>query len=341
MSLLGLRWHVGMVGWRRRFGGRSEGSDVAALLRDGERWEKRGRLAAAEDAYGRADAAGSAEGASSLGVLLFERGEIDAARAALVRADERGSATGAFRLGFLLEEVGQVAEAEAAYRRAVERGSADAAGNLATMLRRSGDHAGADAVLARRDDVAGHLSGDAVLAEAVGSGIPTFRVDSADDLSIALAAQEHEQGRTARAEKILREVMATGRPAHGLAALNLGILLEQRGDVTGARHAYETAVASGDTSAAGAAGLNLGLIAVDGRDFVEAEKMFRVAAESDHPEARVAGAINLAGALVMKGADAEARVYYQRVVESAHPEYAPQAEARLAGLGPRSPGNQS
>ena len=161
-------------------------------------------------------------------------------------------------------------------------------------------------------------------------------MNSAEDLSIAPATQEQEKGRTDRAEQILRDIVAGGRPAHGLAALNLGILLEQRGDVTGARHAYETALASGDTSAAGVAGLNLGLIVVNDRDLIEAERLFRVAAESDHPEARVAGAINLAGALVLTGADDEARLYYRRVVESAHPEYAPQAAARPASLPPRA-----
>jgi hypothetical protein len=58
------------------------------------------------------------------------------------------------------------------------------------MLRRRGDHAGADAVAARLDEVTGHVSVDAVLAEAVGSGVSTFRVDSADELSIAMATQE-------------------------------------------------------------------------------------------------------------------------------------------------------
>jgi Flp pilus assembly protein TadD len=94
-------------------------------------------------------------------------------------------------------------------------------------------------------EVTSRVSVDAVLAESVGSGIPTSRVDSADDLSIALAAQEHGKGRTRRAEQILREVIAGGRPARGLAALNLGILLERRGDVAGARDAYGIALASG------------------------------------------------------------------------------------------------
>ncbi|WP_326551913.1 tetratricopeptide repeat protein [Micromonospora sp. NBC_01813] len=321
-----------MADWRRWFGWWSGRSDAAALVRDGERWEKRGRLAEAEDAYRRADAAGSAEGASCLGVLLFERGEIAEARAALIRADERGSATGAFRLGFLLEEVGQVDEAEDAYRRAVDRGSASAANNLTTMLRQRGDTAGADAVAARLAEATGKVSMDAVLAEAVGRGIPTVRVTDPDDLSIALAAQEHAKGRTDRALQSLREVMAAGRPAHGLAALNLGILLEERGDLAGARHAYGIALASGDTSSAGAAGLNLGLLAVEARNFVEAERLFRAAAESDHPLARIEGAINLAGALLLRGAVGEARIYYRRVVDSGHPEYAPQAAARLTSL---------
>jgi len=108
------------------------------LLRLGERLEKRQDLRGAEDAYRRADAAGSAEGASNLGVLLFERGAVEEAHAALLRADERGSGMGAFRLGFLLEETGRIAEAESAYRRAVARGNRNAAGNLAGLHKRRG-----------------------------------------------------------------------------------------------------------------------------------------------------------------------------------------------------------
>ncbi len=112
-------------------------------MRAGERLENEGDLSAAEQAYRRADAAGSADGASSLGVLVFERGDVESARAALERADSRGSAMGAFRLGFLLQETGQIMEAERAYRRGVERGNKHAANNLAVMLRQRGDHAGA------------------------------------------------------------------------------------------------------------------------------------------------------------------------------------------------------
>ncbi len=112
-------------------------------MRRGAELEGLGDRAGAEAAYHRADAAGSAEGAAELGMLLYERGAIAEARAALARADERGSAAGTFRLGFLLDEQGEKAEAEPVYRRAVERGNVHAANNLAVTLSRRGDWAGA------------------------------------------------------------------------------------------------------------------------------------------------------------------------------------------------------
>ena len=178
----------------------------------------------------------------------------------------------------------------------------------------------------------GRGGAEAILAEAERRGIPVFRVDSEEDLMIGMAKVEHEQGRTAHAERILRNVVASGRRSRGLAAVNLGILLELRGDPVGARQAYETALASDDRSAAGAARLNLGLIAAQDGDVAEAEPLFRVTAESSHPEARIAGAIGLADVLTLRGAYAEARQYYQWTVESGHPDYAPQAAAKLMEL---------
>jgi tetratricopeptide (TPR) repeat protein len=149
----------------------------------------------------------------------------DAEIADLIRSDERGSATGAFRLGFLLQETGKMAEAEAVYRRAVERGSENAANNLTVMLRRRGDHAGAQEIEQQIARAAGRGATEAIVAEADRRGIPTFQVDSAEDLIIGMAKVEHQQGRPARAEELLRQVLATGRRAQGLAALDLGILL--------------------------------------------------------------------------------------------------------------------
>jgi tetratricopeptide (TPR) repeat protein len=143
--------------------------------------EKDGDLVGAEQAYRRADAAGGADGASNLGVLLFERGDVEAARAALERADSRGSGMGAFRLGFLLQETGQTVEAEQAYRRGVERGNKHAANNLAVMLRQRGDHAGAREVEQRIARATGGGGADGVVVEGRRRGTPASRVNSAED----------------------------------------------------------------------------------------------------------------------------------------------------------------
>jgi tetratricopeptide (TPR) repeat protein len=198
----------------------------------------------------------------------------------------------------------------------VARGNRNAAVNLAGLHERRGVVSGPSPVTA-------------IAAAAVGRGVPTFQVSSAEDVLIGMATLEHEQGRPERAERILRQVVATRSRARGLAALTLGILREARGDREGARWAYAEALASDDRSAAGAAGLNLALVSAAAGDHREAERLLRIAAESTHPEARVSGALKLGAALALRGAHAEARPWFERVVESGHPEYGPVAEARL------------
>ena len=84
-------------------------------------------MAAAEDAFHRADARGHAAAAFNIGGMLVEKGDLAGAEAAYRRADDRGHAAGAFNLGVLLEEKGDLAGAEAAYRRAQKRGRGDIA----------------------------------------------------------------------------------------------------------------------------------------------------------------------------------------------------------------------
>jgi Tfp pilus assembly protein PilF len=213
-----------MVDWRRWF---DRGHpDPEALLRKGERLERRGRIADAERVYRRADDAGSADAAACLGILLIDRHEFDAAHAALCRAEAGSSDLGAFWLGILAEEEGRPAEAEAAYRRAIKLGSTDAERYLIAMLSRRGDTAGIDTV---RSLVAGF------------SALPADRLEFA----VAVLARRAKKDDIVLAENLTHIARQTGQPAdktesayrralaHAKAenAANLIAMLHERGDV--------------------------------------------------------------------------------------------------------------
>jgi hypothetical protein len=83
------RWRAGRRSQRPGDGrGRGEGAvrpedrdAVETALREGARREKGGDTLGAAHCYARADQLGSGEGASNLGVLLFDRGDVTAAEA--------------------------------------------------------------------------------------------------------------------------------------------------------------------------------------------------------------------------------------------------------------------
>ena len=97
-------------------------------------------------------------GAGSLGQLLEQAGDAEGAEDAYRRADEAGSAPGACNLGALLEESGDLDGAEAAYRRADERGSRDGALNLARVLMQRGDVTAAEEAFHRAKDRQAHTA---------------------------------------------------------------------------------------------------------------------------------------------------------------------------------------
>lgn len=238
----------------------------------------------AEDAYARADQRGSGEGASNCGVLLYERGDAAGAEACLRRADERGNAMGTFRLGFLLEERGEAAEAEMVYQRAAKRGSWDAHYNLGNLLERRGHRAAAGLAFeqAARDTDPGRATRArqrlAVLNRRERRPVPPPGFDPAqspmdtvlwvagdpDDPRVREAREtvfrrtmDHiepdklpgvaqlflELGETEKAEMILRHGVEMG---NHLSALDLGLMLKARGDISGARFALEIASQAAD-----------------------------------------------------------------------------------------------
>lgn len=181
--------------------------------------------------YRRLDENGDAGGAFNLGVLVHQRGDVPGATAAYGRAEERGDPDAAFNLGVLLYEAGDLDGAEAAWQRSVQRGHARAAANLVFLAHR---HRPAD-----HGEVDGAAEGRR----------PDERAEMVDELVYRRA---DERG-----------------AARG--AFNLGVVLHQRGDVTGATVAYQRAEQRGDPDAA----FNLGVLLYEAGDLEGAEASWR------------------------------------------------------------------
>ena len=119
------------------------------------------------------------------------------------------------------------------------------------------------------------------------------------------------------------------------AAVNLGLLLAEQGDVVGARVAYQRAIDSGHTEEAPRAAVNLGLLLAEQGDVDGARVAYQRAIDSGHTDEAPRAALNLGVLLDKQGDVAGARAAYQRASDSGHTEWAPKAAANLRVI--RSP----
>lgn len=262
----------------------------------------RGDRAGAEAAWQNADDRGDAEGAANLGSLLRQNGDVEGAEAAYRRADDRGSALGAWQLGELLEARGERAEAQGVYERAADRGSAPGAFALASMHIDQNVLQEARVALARAEEL-GHPNASEMLAviaraeaqAALEIGAAKFNVPS--DVAqmgkdMAIQADEdpvrfityHEARRlyahqgvptlSDRSETELRDASAHGDLS---ALVELGLVLERRGDIEAALEAFADAAERGDAYAV----FRLGFIEeVHRRNDQQALRYYRVADEA-------------------------------------------------------------
>ncbi len=209
---------------------------------------------AAEAAWRRADAVGSALGAMMLGVMLRSRGEDADAAIAFTRAEERGHKDAAASIGSILEDQGDLAGAEAAYRRADASGSIFGAFNLGLLLMARGDRPGAEAAWQNADD-----RGDGEAAANLGSLL-------------------RQNGDVDGAEAAYRRADDRGSV---LGAWQLGELLEARGELAEAQGVYERAAERGSAPGAFA----LASIHINQNALQEARVALARAEELDHPNA--------------------------------------------------------
>src|SRR5215203_3235668 len=119
--------------------------------------------------------------------------------------------------------------------------------------------------------------------------------------------------------------------AASMAAVGLGILLAEAGDLDGARAAYRQAIDSGPPTVAPMAAVVLGDLLIEAGDHEGAIAAYKRAIDSGHPEQAPKAAVNLGIQLAKRGDRDGARRAYQKAISSGHPEAA-QAGVKLASL---------
>ena len=124
---------------------------------------------------------------------------------------------------------------------------------------------------------------------------------STDEQAFLLGSAAHQRGRIAQdgnwpelAERAVRRAMNSDDPAVArIAAFNLGVLCQERGDLEGAEEAYRLADERGEPSGA----INLGSLLQDRGELDEAEAAYRRAHEGGNPT----GTFNLGNLLLHRG----------------------------------------
>jgi tetratricopeptide (TPR) repeat protein len=125
------------------------------------------------------------------------------------------------------------------------------------------------------------------------------------------------RGTPDQAEEALRYAIAVGvTSVTGLAALELGALLEGRNDAVGAKEAYQTAMGSDDADAAAAAANQLAYLLQEEGDTEAAERLYREIVESGAPDAAGWAGYNLGLLLERRGDTAGAREVWRKSAES-------------------------
>ena len=152
---------------------------------------------------------------------------------------------------------------------------------------------------------------------------------TAFNLGLMLAGR----GDLAGARTAFQSVIASGHPQYAPAACrNLGVLLEGQGDQAGARLAFETAIDSSDAEQAPAAAYGLGLLLEGQGEHAGARAAFQSAIDSGHAEYAPAAARNLGVLLAGQGEHTAARAAFQAAIDSGDPEQAPASAVNLGVL---------
>ena len=134
--------------------------------------------------------------------------------------------------------------------------------------------------------------------------------------------------------RLFQAAIDTGhRESAGKAALYLGVLLAEQGDVAGAQDAYRQAIDIGDPQAAGGAAVILGrLLHKQQGDIAGAKDAYRQAIDVGHPESAPSAALSLGELLEDEGDVAGALDAYRQALDIRDPKGAGRAAYKLGRL---------
>lgn len=260
------------------------GSSIAAYGL-GLWYDQHGDEEAAEPWWTIAAEAGNAEAMYRVAAGLLERGDREAALRWWRAGADVGYPAAFYALGAECHKAGDLEEAEAWWRKAADADIPDAAYNLAALAGQRGDAAESERWYRRAAELGYPEAAKELAMEAYNAG----RGDEAVDLWRAAAERgdveaAHNAGvalqerNPIEAERWYRVAAATGFAS---SANNLGNLLESRGDVEGAKRAWQVAIDNGHARAP----VWLGRMLLDEGDLETAEVLLRPAATAGDPSA--------------------------------------------------------
>jgi tetratricopeptide (TPR) repeat protein len=258
-----------------------------------------------------------AKAALYLGYLLQYRADAAGAERAYRTAldtptsDPSVVALSAIRLGEILSETGRTDRAEETYRKAIS----------------AGDPTLVPSAQLRLGAVLEALGKDLDAANAYRDAIGFREPETAPKAAIDLAALLTRQGDPENVRSVYDEVIESG----SLAALNIGELLEAKGDLAEAEHAYRRGSQLEHPDAPDAA-IRLGDLLRRQKDYSGAEAAYRQAIQSEDQTVMPTAYMHLASTLQERGEQKEAEETYRAALATADPVVAPQAAIDLAGI---------
>lgn len=258
------------------------------------------------------------------------------------RADPEAVGIAALSLGELLAKEGDADGVRKAFTRAVNSGDPDiapkAAADLALVLQQTGDIDGARTAY-QNAAAAGHPEASPIAAFHLGVLLAeNGDLDGARDayqraVSFGTAQSTSAAARRAEAPHPGTSLKSPERhKAITTAALELGILLAQEGDLDGAREAYHHAVEFGHAGTAPWPMVKLALALIEHQDMETAQAVLHSAVDTGHPPIVAVASLGLGNLLAHQGDTEAARAAFQRAIDYGDPQLAAAASLGLGWL---------